>query len=158
MTEATEGCPARSPKAFTALERGWCKHLCDTVSWIVSGEHFQDVEGTWCRHLISISNPGMFFSKKAITIFNVPLVLQSEVTVVLTYFHGEQIYLTNYPRYYFLLLQKKSQHPTERFTPCPFHSVFMTGHKKKEIQRPHEILNSSCLRSIPWMYFQWRCI
>lgn len=63
VTEAMEECPARSPKASPALERGCCEHLCDTASWIVSGE-LQDAEGTWCRHLTSISNPGTFFPRK----------------------------------------------------------------------------------------------
>lgn len=39
------------------------------------------------------------FPKKATTLFSVPLALQFEVTVVLIYFHGEQIYLMNYLRY-----------------------------------------------------------
>lgn len=100
-----------------------------------------------------IFKPRRDFSKKATTIFNVPLALQAEVTVVLISFHGEQIYLTNHLRYYFTLLQKKSQHPAERFTPSPFHTVFIIGHKKK-IQPPREILipvasevSSGCISS-----------
>lgn len=69
------------------------------------------------------------FPKKGTTIFSVPLALQSEVTVVLIYVHGEQIYLANFLRYYFLLLQK---HPAESFTLSPFHTVFIIGHYKKK--------------------------
>lgn len=120
--------------------------------------------GCW-RHLVQtldfIFKPKahfFLFQERATTIFNGPLALQSEVRVVLISLDGEQIYLTNYLRYYLMLLQKKSQHPAEKFTPSPFHTKCIIGHQNKKNPTSPWNFKFQSPQKCPMDVFSWRCI